>query len=813
MPIKRIPSLTGGVNEVANPENLRDDQLQDSQNYEPLGDGMLHRRKEPMEYGNDVSGDSLKTVLNTIFTNSIKQISPPYYPVKRVVNADGTRVMEGDFIILVYGLTTSGYYLYMCYENTSNTWTAEKVNIENITYDVGTYLEFFVGDDKIIITDTQELTSNLPHYVKVDADGELITGRFGVPAPTNRATVEPVDTFNRNDYEDVGTRARLGDCGIFQCVYTIETEEGDESNPSPISESRNMQFFEKDAVDFNDARWISSVLISNLSIPDVSDDLTERMKYFNVYYRISRYSEGSGAQPFTFSQRFEILDKENYSGITGNRYAVTLEADLSDPNIFVSYENDVSPLAKHAAETSSIVGFGNLREKVAFPFEFQYYTVININNITNKNYVDAVVEITLYDQNQPVDNINIKENAIIDELDLTYYLGADGKLSRLNQIRIFGADMKTMYPVMYRQYSGGTVLNIYVKVPLLIAGGITYLYLTFNNSTDEPYGVDDVNYQTVEYGQFSLIDDADDWSTQVLFQSERVKDNTSVICMPNDIEDNNEEVLNRVNTLDNGKFIDEAKWVDDRVGKTLLPGTGEVGAVKALQLPTEDSIVLFDNLNLAAVTKGYYYGRIKYDSTYLAYSAMKLIALLRGAEITPGTNYVNNIGLGIDFDIPGVNIQDAVPKWFVWGGEKENPDGDSNLQAKLYFENLSDTLQPKSILDGSVDAEYFVLLSFDKDEKISLFVADLNAKSFRCEEVLWSAWENVDEDNEEINLNEILGFELGGLALSIINSIYDQWQFVNGTYLSANDLDDKTAVYNICNYMPSFDRAIGIKLL
>ena len=85
----------------------------------------------------------------------------------RVVDEDGTRIMEGDFIILVYGLTTSGYYLYMCYENTDDTWTAEKVDIENISYDKNTYLEFFIGDDKVIITDTQEATENLPCWVIV----------------------------------------------------------------------------------------------------------------------------------------------------------------------------------------------------------------------------------------------------------------------------------------------------------------------------------------------------------------------------------------------------------------------------------------------------------------------------------------------------------------------------------------------------------------------------------------------------------------------------------------------------------------------
>ena len=166
--------------------------------------------------------------------------------------------------------------------------------------------------------------------------------------------------------------------------------------------------------------------------------------------------------------------------------------------------------------------------------------------------------------------------------------------------------------------------------------------------------------------------------------------------------------------------------------------------------------------------------------------------------------------MGIDYDVPILNPFNEKPKWFVWGGEKDNPDSSNNIQAKLYFPTLSSELQPMSELNSGT-AEYFVLLSFDRGERVSLFVADLVSKKYYYEEVLWSEWENVSDD--EINLDEILLFELGSPAQSIAGSIYDQWQFVNGTYLSAESLDDKTAVYNIANYMPSFDRAIGIKLI
>ena len=227
MTVTRIQKLTDGLNELGNPKNLSDGGLQESVNYEILGDGKLTKRRDPVEYGDDVSGDSLKTKLAAIFTQSILQISPPYYPVKKLSD------MTGDFLILVYGAPTAGTYeLYMCYENDSNTWTVTKVDITGITYTSNTYLEFFVGDDKLIITDTYNETTNFPHYVKVDADGELISGLFSIKSPTNKPTLEPTTEYDADEFEEDDTAVRLDECGIVQCVYTVITEEGDESNPS-----------------------------------------------------------------------------------------------------------------------------------------------------------------------------------------------------------------------------------------------------------------------------------------------------------------------------------------------------------------------------------------------------------------------------------------------------------------------------------------------------------------------------------------------------------------------------------------------------
>ena len=91
--IKKIQSLTGGLLDLPNPENLKDEQLQESVNYEILGDGSLHKRKDPDEYGDDVELTSLKDVLSPYF-NTINQVSPPYYPVRKLSDMTGKELKE-----------------------------------------------------------------------------------------------------------------------------------------------------------------------------------------------------------------------------------------------------------------------------------------------------------------------------------------------------------------------------------------------------------------------------------------------------------------------------------------------------------------------------------------------------------------------------------------------------------------------------------------------------------------------------------------------------------------------------------------------
>jgi len=811
MPFKTIEKLTGGLNELANPDTLPPDVLRQCVNFEILGDGNLTRRMQEAEFGADVSGDSLNDVLTDAVTGvlqtSVTQVSPPYYPVKKLSD------QSGDYILLVYGETSDGdFYLYMCYENTSNTWTATKVDIDGIEYTINTYLEFFVGDDKMIITDTYHETLNFPHYVKVDPLGDLITGLFSIQSPANKPVLTPTTAFDPSDFEEDTTAQNAGECGLIQCLYTVVTEEGDESNPSPMSITKMAQFFKKDLTDFNDERWLDSFRIDNLSVPDLTGDLIEQLKYFYVYFRIIRYSEGDDAAPFYFSQRFEIVDKtavDSTLGTTGNGYIVTVPVDNS---IQVSYENDIAPYAKHAAEVSGIVGFANIREKTRFPHQFEKYSTITINNVNNKNFVDGLFQIRLYgkqaDGKLDADGVQVD---YIEDLDIERYTnGSTGYIANENEIRIYDDDLTTPLRVGYIEALGGYYIDLFIKVPLVFAGQVKTLYVAFNT---EDADTDDIGvpstvatYQSAEYGEFTKISAT---NLQDFFDSERVKSAQTIICSPMDYQENTGEIINLADDNAPGEIIlgddDEGGFVDTRTTTHFLTemamSVGKFESKSNASNGTNLSELRYSNLPFSAIPqKTTMWARLEYFN--LDQAEDRPIMMLRDDAATDH----HAIYLSV-YEYRGEY------RWGVFASTAVDTGG---RIGRAMFDDIpiSDTAQ----------GEVFVCLSIDYENKMSLFVAVLGTKNYYTQELTWDRWEMTvpaDSAPDEEYLTDIGMFSIGnnghdsgldshGAGFLMYTT---QLQVLINRYYSGIDHNDKTAMWNVASYMPSFENAIGIKLL
>ena len=86
------------------------------------------------------------------------------------------------------------------------------------------------------------------------------------------------------------------------------TKTGEESNPSPLSDTLNLQFFDKDDVGM-DELWVEQVLIRDLTTPDVNQGILEKLDKFKVYMRIIRYHDSEDVKTIDFSQEFKIINK------------------------------------------------------------------------------------------------------------------------------------------------------------------------------------------------------------------------------------------------------------------------------------------------------------------------------------------------------------------------------------------------------------------------------------------------------------------------------------------------------------------------
>jgi len=469
---KALPLLTGGLNEKTRPDLIDDDQLQICTNYEIVGDGYLYRRKATSNYD-----DALNTEIQGVFS-SVSYISEPYYP-QQPLKISGEE-MDGDFILFVYGYTESAYELHAFF-SLSGSWTnlvdgtnslTSLLSGANITYTSNSDPQIVIGSDKVIITDGV----NRAHFVSVDTDGVMRAGVLGIPAPTNKVRVTEMTEWQDDLWETDSTATRLSTPGLFQCVYTVVTEHGEESNPSPLSDTLDMQFFKLDA-DGLDERWLEKVEIKDLSIPDVPDNIQDILKYFKVYMRVIKYSEGEGTAALEFTQQFDIVNKVNaVSGTTGNDYTLTVAPTAGD---IASWENDVAPIAKTGAELGGITMVGNVKTKISFPWEFKYYHPITINNTDSKSYVDAVIRIRLHDQDSTNDDA-------IDNFEVTDFVASSGHLTDTSHIRIFDSDTTTPLAVCYNGYNDSSYVDrtgddsyvdLFIKIPLLTAGSPHTIYL------------------------------------------------------------------------------------------------------------------------------------------------------------------------------------------------------------------------------------------------------------------------------------------------------------------------------------------------
>jgi len=508
----RIPGIFEGMDEKSPPHLLPETKARIAKNYQI--DSPLSMRKVYQSTEHDISD-----VLSTVFS-SISSIHGPYY-TKNTLDTDTYYENDKGYYILVFGVISGSYKLRLYYytENVAapSTWVSANIattdlldDLDSVTFTSSSEIETTQIGNRVIIVDGV----NRPMYIYFDPDGFIYCGLAGIQAPKSKPSINFDETdYTQENFTTSSTDGYASTPGLVQVLYTVVTETGEESNPSPISLTKDMQFFRK-TDEQEEAQWISKIIVENLELPSgLSDDIVDELKYFNIYARVFEYSEGSTPKSFDLAKQVLISDKDST-----NSYSLSVEFESgTSPD----YENDVPHPAFHVGSIGGITFYGDiLRENYTLPFDFLYVCKIIITNQNNLNYVDALIEIQL-------------DESLITNFDVSDFCSGTA-LANLDHIRIFDEDLTTMLPVFEKEFSEtkGT-MNIFVKIPQLIPGATHVLYLCFNDATAQSThdGIDNATYRTYEYGQFFEYG-TDTWADQIYFDPIRVHYSTTKIAMP-----------------------------------------------------------------------------------------------------------------------------------------------------------------------------------------------------------------------------------------------------------------------------------------
>ena len=485
------------------PENM----VRTSLNYEKLRNGELSIRKDPVVFDSD-----LDTLVGTLFDPlffTTRRIFV-WYPNHMPSDADSGQ----DYIIFVYGKsTTTAYGLHMFYK-VSGTWSYQDADNDDylidltntdILYTVDSQLKFFAGSDKLLIADGV----NLAHYIKIDQWGNINCGALNLPPPlyfADPAGKDENNTYLATGYDETGITIPVteGDIGmgiprgsLYRMCYTVVMKNGDETPPSPILFSMNfnsiatveadlnlqdMQFLYPEPVATLEGfkyYWVSRKYL-NLAVPDkFTADMRNEAEYFNIYRQDFPFAEGN----LDYGDMMMVKSVPIVNKTAGN--------DVKDKSLIgltvLPANTNTQIISKTVAEIDGIVFLGNIKTKVPFPVPVEYYVPIKIDNNNAVNYTPGIIEIFFTE-------LDFKDIAGAAWVSHGFYNDAP------SLFRVFDSD--TMTPLRFSMdnvantATGGMVqVTIFrVIIPLILQNSIHTIFLAYLTETPAS------PWNTVRYG-------------------------------------------------------------------------------------------------------------------------------------------------------------------------------------------------------------------------------------------------------------------------------------------------------------------------
>ena len=345
-------------------------------------------------------------------------------------------------------------------------------------------VRLYPTQERVLIADTR----NNGRFIAIDKDGNAYSDIIGILAPTTIPYISASgdDNFYSDTSElDTGMSVERG--VILQYCYTIEDKYGVESNPSPIATQKTMAYKYPDTVPPGFKYYWYRTKVTNLSCAEYPQETKDRLRYYNIYRRDIDFREGVIAKQFVLVGRVPI----DPTGV--GSYTDSSSLSLAD----ISYNNNPAPMAKMAAERSGVIFMAGIETpSIVFPFKFDRYVEIAINNNNSTDYVAPIIQVKLTKSACGVSSF-------------------DPYLSSPNKIRIIAQDMRTPVPVVCKLNDGD--LDCYIMPPYLNRESINRLYLCLANDED---GVTNPLWDTYNHGKFFVYGE-DYWGSQPIFDISR----------------------------------------------------------------------------------------------------------------------------------------------------------------------------------------------------------------------------------------------------------------------------------------------------
>ena len=777
----KIDRLDKGVNESLESDRIQDNAVVSAINYEYKNSDVLEKRKGVATF-TDYEAWGLTPAKFYVW----------YAPV----------MPDGATNDIVYFVFTTSNELWITYY--VDAWVKEQIIIDDVDYTDTEEITFANGGDKIIIVDDV----NKSHFVMFDKDGQLVTSVLEYPAPTNKITFNQMTAWDDSRFEDVITNAYLGDCGEYQYLYCYADRFGNLSNPSPISDTYYIDYFEY-SDEGDDDRKVDRIQLFNMALPDGIDNSTkDNLEEFYIYRRTVRYIEGVDVGAFELVKVIKIGKKSTTendpNNLTTNSWTDT---DFVTEGDTPSYGN-LAPIATDAIATTGVLMLAGTKTKDVFLWDFKYKCPINISNDNSTNYTDRAIILELHK-----DSLVDKDgNTPFNPNDYRGSNAGGNYLINKDKMILFDSDQTTPLKTICFDYSSSEYFRVMVSIPQLSSGEKT-IYFCFSTSdgsgtfeyTGIPQKYMDIN-AGIDYGAF-MTAGYTGWNRNRTLFGEKVKNANSIICSDFEFLKDG-DVINKSDLSNNGEMNDcsivgrvaKVPFLENYVGYNTL-GTHDFPiGTKAVRMDTDTSRTIFSE-DKTLPSDGYMYCRVNFNGLDLwdAYYDDS------GSDFYNSQYVINNIVCMVTDDTNDHELNFGI---------FQHTEG--NYYLGFVSANLDDDVY--KVRTAISDIEYF-RTDTDYDQFVFISWKDLNTDNATIKIA------SVDQNTDTYSSNEITGFDMWGTnnlksfrigrpknwsdnidELTIDNLIVDQIQLVGGSYITTEN-----NIRNIANFLPFFEqRIIGL---